>query len=85
MGIQEPFNKNDIIFNKREKTTVDHKHVIARMISLSSHNIIQLLPLYEVNIESYQPEVGYFPLEKITFIGLTTWCSLHMKAKGSCL
>lgn len=61
MGIQEPFNKNDIIFNKREKTIVDHKHVITRMISLSSHSIIQLLPLYEVNIESYQPEVSYFP------------------------
>lgn len=61
MGIQEPFNKNDIIFNKWEKTIVDHKHVIARMFSLSSHNIIQLLPLHEVNIESYQPEVGYFP------------------------
>ena len=53
--------------------------------SSSLYNI-QLLPSYEMNIETCQLKGGCFPegihpmRKKITSRGLTTWCSSHMKA-----
>jgi len=45
---------------------------------LPINNNIQLLPSYEVNIESCQPERScFFP--KALARGLTTWCSPHKK------
>lgn len=57
--------------------------VVIRLTAISDH-IMQLLPSYEVNIQSYQFESGRFPEGcspmETTFQWLTTCCSPHMEA-----
>ena len=59
-------------------------YVILKYSLSIHHTSYKILPSYEVNVESCQPEGGCFPGDlsraKTTSRGLTTWCSPHMKA-----